>query len=106
LFLFDDSGNLNMSNSGSILDNGTDAISFDGSANVTIPNGNLDMNGNNIVSSTDNTVTINDDIDINPSNTFSPTNDTTDRSFDADNTTTAELADVLATLIKDLGMDT
>jgi len=44
-------------------------------------------------------------IDINAANAFSPTNDSTDRSFDADNTTTAELADVLATLIKDLGLD-
>lgn len=44
-------------------------------------------------------------LDIDPSNTYSPSNDTTDRTFDADNTTTAELADVLATLIKDLGLN-
>jgi hypothetical protein len=34
--------------------------------------------------------------------TYTPTNVTTDRSYDADSTTTAELADVLGTLIADL----
>lgn len=33
---------------------------------------------------------------------YTPTNVTTDRSFDADSTSTAELADVLGTLIADL----
>lgn len=33
---------------------------------------------------------------------YSPINVTTDRSYDANNTTTAELADVLGTLIADL----
>ena len=35
-------------------------------------------------------------------NTYTITNDVTDRTFDANSTTTAELADVLATLIRDL----
>ncbi len=35
-------------------------------------------------------------------NTFTITNDLTDRTYDANSTTTAELADVLATLIRDL----
>lgn len=43
--------------------------------------------------------------EFNPANTYSPSNDLTDRTFDADNTTVAELADVVATLIRDLGMD-
>lgn len=47
-----------------------------------------------------------DSLEINPTNTFSPTNVTTDRTYDADSTTTAELADVLGTLIQDLGLDT
>ena len=34
--------------------------------------------------------------------TYTPTNVTTDRAYDADATTTAELADVLGTLIADL----
>lgn len=34
--------------------------------------------------------------------TYTPTNVTTDRTYDADATTTAELADVLGTLIADL----
>jgi hypothetical protein len=44
-------------------------------------------------------------IDINPANAYSPSNHTTDRTFDADNTSVDELADVVATLLKDLGMD-
>lgn len=35
---------------------------------------------------------------------YTPSNDTTSRSFDADTVTTAELADVVATLIRDLGI--
>jgi hypothetical protein len=38
-------------------------------------------------------------------NTFTPSNVTTTRSFDADNTTVAELADVVGTLIQDKGLD-
>jgi hypothetical protein len=45
------------------------------------------------------------DVNIDPSNTFSPSNATTDRTFDADNTTVDELADVVATLIQDIGMN-
>jgi len=37
-----------------------------------------------------------------PIATYTPTNDSTDRAFDANSTTTEELADVLATLITDL----
>lgn len=37
-----------------------------------------------------------------PAGTYTPTNVTTDRSYDADATSTAELADVLGTLIADL----
>ena len=37
-----------------------------------------------------------------PATTYTPTNVSTDRSFDADSTTTEELADVLGTLIADL----
>lgn len=44
-------------------------------------------------------------LNINPTNTYSLSNVTTDRTLDADSTTTAELADVLATLIQDLGYD-
>jgi hypothetical protein len=36
---------LNLSNSDSIQDAGTDAIAFDGSQNVTLPNGTLDVQG-------------------------------------------------------------
>ena len=36
--------------------------------------------------------------------TYTVTNPATDRSYDANATTTAELADVLATLLSDLGM--
>jgi len=36
------------------------------------------------------------------SQAYTPTNVTTDRSYDADSTSTAELADVLGTLIADL----
>lgn len=37
-------------------------------------------------------------------NTYTITNDSTDRTFDANSTTVAELADVLATLIRDLAV--
>lgn len=37
-----------------------------------------------------------------PVETYTPTNVTTDRSYDADSTTVAELGDVLGTLIADL----
>jgi hypothetical protein len=40
---------LDFTNSNSIQDAGTDAITFDGNQNVTIPSGNLDMNGNDLV---------------------------------------------------------
>jgi len=39
-------------------------------------------------------------------NSYSVSNNTTDRTFDADNLTVAELGDVVATLIRDLGVDT
>jgi len=39
---------INLSASDSIQDAGVDAIQFDGSANVTIPNGNLNLNSNSI----------------------------------------------------------
>ncbi|PSQ60853.1 MAG: hypothetical protein BRD23_01435, partial [Halobacteriales archaeon SW_9_67_25] len=41
-------GVINLSSSSAIQDSGTDAIQFDGSRNVTVPNGDLDLNGNNI----------------------------------------------------------
>jgi len=42
---------------------------------------------------------------INTGSVYTPTNDVTDRSFDANSTTVDELADVVATIIRDLGMD-
>lgn len=42
---------------------------------------------------------------INTGSVYTPTNDVTDRSFDANSTTVDELADVVATIIKDLGMN-
>lgn len=44
-------------------------------------------------------------LDITPSTTFDPSNDSDTRSFDADDTTVDELADVLATLIRETGLD-
>lgn len=44
-------GNINLANSDAIQDAGSDAITFDGSQNVTIPNGNLDPTTNAIESS-------------------------------------------------------
>jgi hypothetical protein len=58
-------------------------------ANVTLPDG----------------LTVGGQIDINQSNTYSISNRTTDYSYDADNTTVDELADVLGQVINDLGLN-
>jgi hypothetical protein len=45
------------------------------------------------------------DVELRMTSAYSPSNVTTTRSFDADNTTVAELADVVGTIIDDLAMD-